>query len=127
MTMKVGFIGLGQMGAGMAANLIKAGHELTIYNRTRSKGKALLERAAHAAVELADACRGDAVFTMLADDLAVESVVCGKQGILAFLPKCAIHISASTISIGLSERLTADHATAGQRFVAASISSRFSA
>jgi 6-phosphogluconate dehydrogenase len=42
--MKVGFIGLGQMGAGMAANLIKAGHELTIYNRTRSKGKALLEK-----------------------------------------------------------------------------------
>ena len=59
--MKVGFIGLGQMGAGMAAVLIEVGHELTIYNGTRSKEKFSPRNGSHAAVELADACRGDAV------------------------------------------------------------------
>jgi 3-hydroxyisobutyrate dehydrogenase-like beta-hydroxyacid dehydrogenase len=122
--MKVGFIGLGHMGAGMAMNLLKAGHELTIYNRTRSKARNLLDMGAHAAETVADACQGDAVFTMLADDLAVESVVYGDQGMLAKLRKGAIHISASTISIALSERLTGDHAAATQRFVAAPVFGR---
>jgi 3-hydroxyisobutyrate dehydrogenase-like beta-hydroxyacid dehydrogenase len=122
--MKVGFIGLGHMGAGMAMNLLKAGHELTIYNRTRSKTRNLLDKGAHAAEDVADACQGDAVFTMLADDLAVESVVYGERGILAHLRKGAVHISASTISVGLSERLTADHAAAAQRFIAAPVFGR---
>jgi 3-hydroxyisobutyrate dehydrogenase-like beta-hydroxyacid dehydrogenase len=122
--MKVGFIGLGHMGAGMAMNLLKDGHELTIYNRTRSKARILIERGARAAEDVADACQGDAVFTMLADDLAVESVVYGDRGILAHLRKGAVHVSASTISVGLSERLTADHASAKQRFVAAPVFGR---
>ena len=61
---------------------------------------------------------------MLADDRAVEGVVYGDQGILAHLPKGAIHISSSTISVALSERLTADHAAAGQQFIAAPVFGR---
>ncbi len=122
--MKVGFIGLGRMGAGMAARLLEAGHELTIYNRTRSREQPLLAKGARAAVDIADASRADAVFTMLADDIAVENVVHGDRGMLAHLPSGAIHISASTISVALSERLTADHARLGQRFVAAPVFGR---
>ncbi len=122
--MKVGFIGLGRMGAGMAARLLEAGHELIIYNRTRSREQPLLAKGARAAVDIADASRADAVFTMLADDIAVENVVYGDRGMLAHLPSGAIHISASTISVALSERLTADHARLGQRFVAAPVFGR---
>jgi phosphoglycerate dehydrogenase-like enzyme len=73
--MNVGFIGLGQMGAGMAANLLKAGHRVTVYNRTPARADALVKQGARRAASIAEACRGDAVITMLANDAAVESVV----------------------------------------------------
>ena len=111
--MKVGFIGLGHMGAGMAANLLKAGHDVTVYNRTRSKVETLVAQGARAAASVSNACRGDAVLTMLADDGAVESVVFSRSGIIDSLPAGAIHISSSTISVALSERLEAAHAKAG--------------
>jgi 3-hydroxyisobutyrate dehydrogenase-like beta-hydroxyacid dehydrogenase len=122
--MKVGFIGLGHMGGGMAANLLAAGHEVTVYNRTPRRSQALVERGAHAAARVADACQGEAVITMLADDPAVEGVVFGENGIVSSLPKGAIHISMSTISVALSERLVEAHTNAGQRFVAAPVFGR---
>jgi 3-hydroxyisobutyrate dehydrogenase-like beta-hydroxyacid dehydrogenase len=122
--MKVGFIGLGNMGSCMAANLIKGGHDVTVYNRTSAKMQPLVEQGARPAALIADACRGDAVITMLADDLAVESVVIGDKGIIDSLGKKAVHISMSTISIALSERLTTAHGNAGQRFVAAPVFGR---
>ena len=122
--MKVGFIGLGQMGSGMAANLLKAGHEVTVFNRTAGKMKALLEQGALPAARVADACRGDAVITMLANDDVLESVVFGAEGVISNLGKGAIHISMSTISVALSERLAVAHAEAGQRFVAAPVFGR---
>ncbi len=122
--MKVGFIGLGQMGTGMASNLHKAGHEVTVYNRTASKASALVEQGAMRAASIAEACRGDAVFTMLADDAAVESVALGDDGILKSLASGAIHVSSSTISVALSERLEVAHAAARQRFVAAPVFGR---
>jgi 3-hydroxyisobutyrate dehydrogenase-like beta-hydroxyacid dehydrogenase len=122
--MEVGFIGLGQMGAAIAANLLQAGHRLTVYNRTPGKDKELIAKGARAAAEVAEACRGEVVMTMLADDKAVEGVVHGERGIIASLPKGAIHVSSSTISTALSERLTAAHAEAGQRFVAAPVFGR---
>ena len=73
--MKVGFIGLGQMGAGMAANLLNAGHEVTVYNRTRAKAEPLVKGGAKEAATIADACRGDAVFTMLANDDVRENTL----------------------------------------------------
>jgi 3-hydroxyisobutyrate dehydrogenase-like beta-hydroxyacid dehydrogenase len=122
--MKIGFIGLGRMGSGMAANLLEAGHEVTVYNRTRAKAEALAARGARVAANVGEACRGEAVITMLANDGAVEDILQGKDGLLASLPRGALHISSSTISVALSERLTAAHAAAGQRFVAAPVFGR---
>ncbi len=122
--MKVGFIGLGNMGSGMAANLLKAEHEVTVYNRTPSKAQALVERGARYAAQVADACRGEAVITMLSDDSAVEGVVFGDAGVISSLGKGGIHISSCTNSVALSERLAAGHAASGQRFVAAPVFGR---
>ena len=122
--MKVGFIGLGQMGSAMATNLLKAGHEVTVYNRSRNKAEALAGQGAKVAATVADACGGEAVFTMLAHDDALSVVVHADGGILTSLGKGAIHISASTISVAMSERLTKDHAAAGQRFVSAPVFGR---
>ncbi len=122
--MNVGFIGLGRMGVGMAANVLKAGHSVIAYNRSPGKAEALLRQGARPASAIADACRGDLVITMLANDDAVEEVVFGPAGILESLSTGAIHMSSSTISVALSERLEAAHATAGQRFVAAPVFGR---
>ena len=122
--MKVGFIGLGHMGAGMAANLLKAGHDVTVYNRTHTKVEALVAQGAKAAASVSGACSGDAVITMLANDDAVERVVFSDGSIIGSLHAAAIHISSSTISVALSERLEAAHAKAGQRFVAAPVFGR---
>ncbi len=122
--MKVGFIGLGQMGSGMAANLLKAGHELIVYNRTAAKAEPLVKLGAKRAASIKEACQGDAVVTMLANDEALADVTHGDGGILAHLGKGAIHISSSTISVALSEKLAADHAAAGQRYVAAPVFGR---
>jgi 3-hydroxyisobutyrate dehydrogenase-like beta-hydroxyacid dehydrogenase len=122
--MDIGFIGLGNMGRGMAANLIKAGHSVTVYNRSPGKAEALVTQGATAAGTVAEASRGEVVFTMLADDRAVEAVTFGDDGIVASLPPGATHVSSSTISIALSERLAAAHAEAGQRYAAAPVFGR---
>ena len=122
--MQIGFIGLGRMGSAMAANLVKAGHDVTVFNRSPEKRGALLELGAHEAARIADACHGEAVITMLADDTAVSGVVLANGGIIENLPKGAIHISMSTISVALSKSLTQAHAEAGQRFVAAPVFGR---
>ena len=122
--MDVGFIGLGNMGTPMAANLIKAGHRVIVYNRTRSKAEALAAKGAQIADQVADTCRGDALITMLSDDTAVEGVIFGDDGALATLGRDAVHISMSTISVALSERLAAAHAKAGQGYVAAPVFGR---
>ena len=122
--MNIGFIGLGQMGTGMAANLLNAAHGVTVYNRAASKPQALVEKGAHLGHEVADACRDEAVITMLADDGALESVMFGEKSLIGNLGKNAVHTCMATISVGLSERLTALHAEAGQRFVAAPVFER---
>ncbi|OMB80689.1 NAD(P)-dependent oxidoreductase [Mycolicibacterium conceptionense] len=122
--MKIGFIGLGNMGAAMAANLLSAGHEVTAYNRSPDKVAALVARGARPAASVAEACQGDAVITMLANDTAVEAVTFGDHGILASLPEEAIHVSSSTVSTELAERLAQAHADAGQGFVAAPVFGR---
>lgn len=132
--MKIGFIGLGNMGAGIAANLLKTGHEVTVYNRTSSKAEPLVKQGARYAAEVEDACKGEVVMTMLADDSALESVAYGnaggaektggKVGMIGALKKGAIHISLSTISVALSQKLTAVHEEHGQRFVSAPVFGR---
>jgi 3-hydroxyisobutyrate dehydrogenase-like beta-hydroxyacid dehydrogenase len=76
------------------------------------------------AANIKEACQGDAVMSMLANDEAASDTVYGEGGILASLAKGAMHISSSTISVALSEKLTADHAAAGQVFVSAPVFGR---
>jgi 3-hydroxyisobutyrate dehydrogenase-like beta-hydroxyacid dehydrogenase len=122
--MKIGFIGLGQMGAGIAATLLKAGHEVAVYNRTFSKTEALARLGAQAQRSVAAVCAAEVVITMLADDAALEEIVFGSGGVLASLKKGAAHISSSTISVALSKRLAAAHAVAGQHYLAAPVFGR---
>jgi 3-hydroxyisobutyrate dehydrogenase-like beta-hydroxyacid dehydrogenase len=123
--MNVGFVGLGHMGAGMAANLLKVGHNVTVHNRTPTKAETLIAKGAKVAATVADVCRGNAVIvTMLATDEAVESVVLGRDGIVTNLAGGGLHVSSSTISVALSERLSDAHAKAGQRFLAAPVFGR---
>ncbi len=122
--MKLGFIGLGRMGAAMAANLVKAGHEVSVFNRSPGKGSSLVKLGAHEAADVAGACDGDAVITMLADDDAASDIALGPGGLIDSLPKGTIHLSMSTISVALSKRLAQAHAKAGQRYVAAPVFGR---
>jgi 3-hydroxyisobutyrate dehydrogenase-like beta-hydroxyacid dehydrogenase len=122
--MKIGFIGLGQMGSAMAANLLKAGHDVTVFNRSPEKSRSLLDLGAHQATSIAGACKGEAVITMLADDAAAAQVALANDGIIGSLPRGATHISMSTISVALSKDLARAHAAAGQRFVAAPVFGR---
>lgn len=122
--MRVGFIGLGKMGVGMAGNLLKAGHELTVYNRTTEKAQPLAGLGARIAADVSDACAADVVVTMVADDRALEDVVFSKLGLSTSLNAGAIHLSMSTISVALAERLTESHARSGQRFVSAPVFGR---
>ena len=122
--MKIGFIGLGRMGAAMAANLVRAGHDVTVFNRSPGKSATLVELGAHETTHLPDTCAGSAVLTMLANDDAVSEVTLGEGGIIEHLPRGAIHVSMSTISVELSKRLAQAHAKAGQRYVAAPVFGR---
>jgi 3-hydroxyisobutyrate dehydrogenase-like beta-hydroxyacid dehydrogenase len=122
--MELGLIGLGRMGTGIARSLLRSGHHLTVYNRTRRRAEALGKDGASVASTVAEVCKGKAVLTMLADDSAVESVVFGDAGILRTLPRSSTHISLSTISVALSDRLAAEHAAAGQEFVSAPVFGR---
>ncbi|RKG78042.1 NAD(P)-dependent oxidoreductase [Corallococcus terminator] len=123
--MKVGFIGLGNMGAPMAKNLLGAGHEVTVWNRTASKAQPLQQQGARVAKTPAEAARdAEVVVSMLADDPAAEAATLGPDGIVGALPKGAVHVSSSTISVALSERLTKAHADAGQGYVSAPVFGR---
>jgi 3-hydroxyisobutyrate dehydrogenase-like beta-hydroxyacid dehydrogenase len=122
--MKLGFIGLGRMGSAMAANLVRAGHEVTVFNRTPGKSSPLVALGAQEAATLAGACRGEAVITMLADDEAASNIAVGSGGLVENLSKGAIHISMSTISVAMSDRLAQAHVQSGQRYVAAPVFGR---
>jgi 3-hydroxyisobutyrate dehydrogenase-like beta-hydroxyacid dehydrogenase len=122
--MKIGFIGLGRMGASMATSLVRAGHDVTVFNRSPSKSGPLITLGARRADSVADACTGDAVITMLSDDDAASSIALGDGGLIAHLPKRAIHVSMSSISVALSKRLAQAHALAGQRYVSAPVFGR---
>ena len=121
--MDIGFIGLGQMGRSMAANLLKAGHNLTVWNRSPERTAELRAKGAKVAATPAEAATTGVVITMLADDHAVESVVFGSDGILGGLA-AGVHVSMSTISVSLSERLVTAHRELGQQYVAAPVFGR---
>lgn len=128
--MRIGFLGLGKMGAPMAKRLMDARYELTVWNRTQERTAGLRAEGAHVAATPADVARAsDIVMTMLFDDAAHEEVLFGPKGLpvnglLGALRPGALHIALSTISVGLSERLTEEHARRGQAYVAAPVFGR---
>lgn len=123
--MKVGFIGVGAMGGPMARNLLKAGHEVAVYNRTRSRAEPLAEGGARVADTPADAVAGaEGAITVLSDDAAVEAVTFGEDGVLAGLDAGAVHVSMSTIGLGMSRRLARAHAERDQGYVSAPVFGR---
>ena len=123
--MKLGFVGLGSMGFAMAESLLAQGHQLFVYNRTHEKAQPLHEAGARIAATPGEAAReAEIVISMLADDTAVEQVTFGAAGILAELQPSAVHVSCSTISVALAQRLAAAHAEAGLGYVAAPVFGR---
>src|SRR5450755_3140131 len=123
--MKIAFLGLGNMGSPMARNLLRASHDVTVWNRTRSKSDVLRADNATVADSIAAATPGaEFVITMMADDHAASSAALDPGGILENLAPGAIHISMSTISVALSQQLAAEHARRGQHYVAAPVFGR---
>jgi 3-hydroxyisobutyrate dehydrogenase-like beta-hydroxyacid dehydrogenase len=123
--MKVGFLGLGRMGSAMARRLCEAGHDLAVYNRTPDKARALAEAGAKVVGSIAEAARyGEAVFSMLADDAALQEVAEQKDGLLQSLPAGRIHICAGTHGVAIVRKLAAAHAAAGQAMVASPVLGR---
>lgn len=123
--MRVGFIGLGAMGLGMARNLLKAGHEMTVFNRTQAKSEALRPDGAKVAKTAGEAAgHAEVVITMLSDDGALEEVVFGEGNVLDSLAAGAVHVSSSTISVALSRRLEEAHRERKQHYIAAPVFGR---
>jgi 3-hydroxyisobutyrate dehydrogenase-like beta-hydroxyacid dehydrogenase len=123
--MKVGFIGLGNMGSAIARNLIKAGHTLSVHNRTRSRAEVFASLGASVAETPAGAASDvDVLITMLADDTAVEGVIYSPGNAIEGLPAGAVHISMSTISVALSRRLAKSHREKQQHYLAAPVFGR---
>ena len=123
--MQIGFLGLGNMGAPIAANLLRAGHQLTVWNRTGDKARALVDAgAALAADPKAAASRSDVIFTMLADDAALDSVLGGETGLVAGLKPGALHVSMSTIGVATADRIAGMHRAQGQKFLCAPVFGR---
>jgi 3-hydroxyisobutyrate dehydrogenase-like beta-hydroxyacid dehydrogenase len=123
--MKIGFIGLGRMGQGIAGRVLGAGHELLVYNRTPEKAAALVTAGAQITTSVAGACAGrEVVITMLADDRALEQIAYADGGLLQSLPKGAIHIAMGTHSVDFIRALTAAHTQAGQILVSAPVLGR---
>jgi 3-hydroxyisobutyrate dehydrogenase-like beta-hydroxyacid dehydrogenase len=122
--MNIGFIGLGNMGSAIALNLVKAGHAVSVWNRSPEKTGPLVAAGAKRVATPAEAAAGQVVvFSMLSNDAAVEQVVFGSEGILASSTR-PIHVSMSTISLALAERLTAAHAEAEGFYVSAPVFGR---
>lgn len=118
----IGFIGLGIMGQPMALNLIKAGHKLTVFNRTRSKAEPLEKAGARVAASPAEAARdADIIMTIVSDSAAMEETVLGKQGVLETIRSGALLIDSSTISPVVSRKLACHLAGKGAQMLDAPV------
>jgi 3-hydroxyisobutyrate dehydrogenase-like beta-hydroxyacid dehydrogenase len=123
--MKVGFIGLGRMGQGIAGRVQGAGHDLVVYNRTQEKAAGLEKAGARVVGSIAEACaEREVVITMLAHDQALEEVALGAGGLRSALAKGAIHVAMGTHGVAATRTLSRAHADAGQLYVAAPVVGR---
>ncbi|MDE1181156.1 NAD(P)-dependent oxidoreductase [Paraburkholderia sp.] len=120
--MDIGFIGLGEMGAGMVANILKAGHQVRVWNRSPERAQPLADAGAQVVATPAEAFAGDAVFSMLADDAAMREVF--NATLLENAARGLIHVNMATISVTLAEELASAHAARGIEYVAAPVLGR---
>jgi 3-hydroxyisobutyrate dehydrogenase-like beta-hydroxyacid dehydrogenase len=123
--MKVGFIGLGRMGKGMATRILNAGHDLVVYDVAREATAQLATAGARVASSVADVCKGrDVVITMLVEDATVTEVALGTKGICESLSPNAIHLAMGTYGIAAIRTLADAHASAKQVLVAGPVVGR---
>ena len=123
--MKVGFIGLGRMGRGMAHRILGAGHDLVVHDVVRAAGDDFVRHGARFADDVEGACAGrDVVVTMLVEDAAVLDVAQRPGGLCASLPKGAIHVAMGTYGVAAIHALGEAHAAAGQLLVACPVLGR---
>lgn len=122
-TMEIGFIGLGQMGRGMAARLLECGHELRVWNRTPAAAAALQARGAEVVGRPQDLLDAEVIVTMLADDAAFESVWIAP-GMVRDVPPSAVHLNMASVSLGMGRKLAALHGETGSRYVSAPVFGR---
>jgi 3-hydroxyisobutyrate dehydrogenase-like beta-hydroxyacid dehydrogenase len=123
--MKIGFVGLGAMGAAIATNLVKSGHEVQVFNRSPARAEPLRAAGATVSASAAEAAQGaEVVFSMVADDAALTSVVFGEAGIADGLKPGALHVSMSTIGVATAQAFTARHHEAGWGFMSATVFGR---
>lgn len=121
--MKIGFIGLGRMGGHVAANLLKAGHQVTVWNRSQPPVSGLAAKGATAAKSPEEALQGDAVFTMLSNDQVMREL--GLAGpLLERAAKGLIHVNLATISVAFAKELSAAHHKAGLAYISAPVFGR---
>ncbi|EHP43481.1 oxidoreductase yfjR [Cupriavidus basilensis OR16] len=123
--MKIGFVGLGSMGAAIAMNLIESGHDVHVFNRNPARAEPLRAAGASVATSPAQAAlSADVVFTMVSDDAAHAAVTFGEAGIATTLKPGALHISMSTISVATAQDHAAKYREAGLGFVSAPVFGR---
>lgn len=120
--MDIGFIGLGEMGAVMVENILKAGHQVRVWNRSPERAAGLAAAGARVVDSPAQAFAGDAVFSMLADDAALRAVIDAQ--LLEHAPRGLIHVNMATISVALAEELAHAHESRGLNYVAAPVLGR---
>ncbi len=122
--MKVGFLGLGAMGSGMATRLVGGGHDVWVWNRSPGPAEELTRRGAKRVEKPEQAFAGDAVITMLSDDDAVRDVVLAGDILKRAPNKNLVHVVMSTISVGFARELERAHGEAGLAYVAAPVAGR---
>jgi 3-hydroxyisobutyrate dehydrogenase-like beta-hydroxyacid dehydrogenase len=121
---RVAFLGLGKMGCALVPHLLNAGHVVTVWNRNTAIAEKFTAHGAKVARKAADAVtKCEVVFTLLLNDAVMEEVLF-DGGVLDAMPKGAIHVSVSTISVTLAERLTVEHAKRGLKHVGAPVFGR---
>jgi 3-hydroxyisobutyrate dehydrogenase-like beta-hydroxyacid dehydrogenase len=123
--MKVGFIGLGRMGQGMARRILDGGHHLCVFDVVATQSAALAAAGARAAADVSELATGrDIVVTMLVEDSVVRDVALGHGGLCESLDQGAVHLMMGTHGVATVRELERRHREAGQTLVAAPVLGR---
>jgi len=121
--MRIGFIGLGAMGRAMAHNLVAAGFDVTVWNRSAEPMQPLVEAGATAAASPADCAAADVLITMLADDHALVDVI-ERHDLIAAIGESTVHVNMATVSVECGRDMAERHRAAGKAYVAAPVLGR---